>query len=304
MTLAYGVLAGGGVCARVDGARDRPPARWTRCSTGVRRSTPSWRAARLSGPVARERAGEGQPARGGPGSACRSRWPTTWTSTPRFTTPRTWAGCSGPTPSRCCPTGATCRSATTGAPGRWCRAARRCGDRAGSGARAGFGPSAAARHRARGRLRDRGRRAAGRAGARGAALDHVFGMVLVNDWSARDIQAWEYQPLGRSSASRSPPRCRAGSCRWPSWRDRRVPAEPQEPEPLHYLREEPWAYDIAAGGRAERRTWWRGRSTRHLYWSIAQQVAHLTVERGEPAGRRPARDGARSRGPSASSAAA
>ena len=28
------------------------------------------------------------------------------------------------------------------------------------------------------------------------ALDHVFGMVLVNDWSARDIQAWEYQPLG------------------------------------------------------------------------------------------------------------
>src|SRR3712207_8282157 len=28
------------------------------------------------------------------------------------------------------------------------------------------------------------------------ALDHVFGMLLLNDWSARDIQAWEYQPLG------------------------------------------------------------------------------------------------------------
>ena len=42
------------------------------------------------------------------------------------------------------------------------------------------------------------------------ALDHVFGMVLVNDWSARDIQAWEYQPLGPSSASRSPPRSRLG----------------------------------------------------------------------------------------------
>ena len=29
-----------------------------------------------------------------------------------------------------------------------------------------------------------------------AFADHVFGVVLVNDWSARDIQAWEYQPLG------------------------------------------------------------------------------------------------------------
>ena len=38
------------------------------------------------------------------------------------------------------------------------------------------------------------------------ALEHVFGMVLVNDWSARDIQAWEYQPLGRSWGSRSPRR--------------------------------------------------------------------------------------------------
>ncbi|MEV1146404.1 fumarylacetoacetate hydrolase family protein, partial [Micromonospora sp. NPDC049799] len=37
--------------------------------------------------------------------------------------------------------------------------------------------------------------AAGRAHRRGFA-DHVFGVVLVNDWSARDIQAWEYQPLG------------------------------------------------------------------------------------------------------------
>ena len=66
-------------------------------------------------------------------SACRSRSPTTWTSTRRSTTRRTSAGCSGRTPSRSCRTGGTCRSATTGAPGRWCRAARRSGGRAGSG---------------------------------------------------------------------------------------------------------------------------------------------------------------------------
>src|SRR2546430_17581553 len=36
----------------------------------------------------------------------------------------------------------------------------------------------------------------GRPIAIGDALDHVFGAVLLNDWSARDIQAWEYQPLG------------------------------------------------------------------------------------------------------------
>jgi fumarylacetoacetase len=58
--------------------------------------------------------------------------------------------------------------------------------------------------------------------------------------------------------------------------DRRVPARPQEPEPLPYLREEPWAYDIALeielNGTVIART-----NMRHLYWSITQQIAHLTV---------------------------
>jgi fumarylacetoacetase len=108
------------------------------------------------------------------------------------------------------------------------------------------------------------------------ALDHVFGMVLVNDWSARDIQAWEYQPLGpflgKSFAT--------SVSRWvvplSELSDRRVPAEPQEPQPLPYLREEPWAFDIPLqvelNGAAVART-----NTRHLYWSISQQIAHLTV---------------------------
>ena len=108
------------------------------------------------------------------------------------------------------------------------------------------------------------------------ALDHVFGMVLVNDWSARDIQAWEYQPLGpflgKSFAT--------SVSRWvvplEELADRRVAGEPQEPAPLPYLAEEPWAYDIALSvelnGTVIART-----NARYLYWSITQQIAHLTV---------------------------
>ena len=57
---------------------------------------------------------------------------------------------------------------------------------------------------------------------------------------------------------------------------RRVPAPPQEPAPLPYLREEPWAFDlpleVELNGEVVSRT-----NARHLYWSVAQQVAHLTV---------------------------
>jgi fumarylacetoacetase len=105
------------------------------------------------------------------------------------------------------------------------------------------------------------------------ALEHVFGVVLVNDWSARDIQAWEYQPLGpflgKSFATSISP--------WVVTLDelKRVPGEPQEPPPLDYLRIEPFAFDvpleIELNGEVISRT-----NARHLYWNVAQQVAHLT----------------------------
>jgi fumarylacetoacetase len=107
------------------------------------------------------------------------------------------------------------------------------------------------------------------------ALDHVFGVVLVNDWSARDIQAWEYQPLGpflgKSFATSISP--------WvvPLDELERVPGEPQDPPPLDYLRvPENWALDIdlevRLNGAAISRT-----NARHLYWNVEQQVAHLTA---------------------------
>ena len=106
------------------------------------------------------------------------------------------------------------------------------------------------------------------------ALDHVFGVVLLNDWSARDIQAWETRPLGpflgKSFAT--------SISHWVVPLDDlpRTRREPQDPPPLPYLREEPWAFDVALevelNGSVVART-----NADQLYWSVAQQVAHLTV---------------------------
>jgi fumarylacetoacetase len=109
-----------------------------------------------------------------------------------------------------------------------------------------------------------------------SALDHVFGMVLVNDWSARDIQAWEYQPLGPFLGKSFATSVSCWVVPMEELAGLRVPAPPQEPEPLPYLREEPWAFDIPLevelNGSVVARS-----NTRYLYWSIAQQIAHLTV---------------------------
>ena len=108
------------------------------------------------------------------------------------------------------------------------------------------------------------------------ALEHVFGVVVVNDWSARDIQAWEYQPLGPFLGKSFATSIGLWVVPITELAERRVPARPQEPEPLPYLREELWAYDVGLevelNGAVIART-----NMRHLYWSIAQQVAHLTV---------------------------
>jgi fumarylacetoacetase len=108
------------------------------------------------------------------------------------------------------------------------------------------------------------------------ALDHVFGVLLVNDWSARDLQAWEYRPLGPFLAKSFATSAAAWVTPLEAILDRRVPAPAQEPAPLAYLREKPWALDldleIELNGTVVART-----NARHLYWSAAQQLAHMTV---------------------------
>jgi fumarylacetoacetase len=119
------------------------------------------------------------------------------------------------------------------------------------------------------------------------AAEHIFGFVLVNDWSARDIQAWEYQPLGpflgKSFATTISPWIVTLEALEPF----RVEGPAQEPPPLRYLRsEEAWAYaiELAIDLQTEQM---RDREMpparishttfRDMYWNAAQQLAHATV---------------------------
>jgi fumarylacetoacetase len=108
------------------------------------------------------------------------------------------------------------------------------------------------------------------------ALDHVFGVLLLNDWSARDLQAWESRPLGPFLGKSFATSIAAWVTPLDAILDRRVPAPAQEPAPLAYLREDPWAFDLdlelELNGSVVART-----NARHLYWSAAQQLAHMTV---------------------------
>ncbi|MET1049199.1 MAG: fumarylacetoacetase [Acidimicrobiales bacterium] len=123
----------------------------------------------------------------------------------------------------------------------------------------------------------------------GEADTHLFGFVLVNDWSARDIQAWEYQPLGpflgKSFATSVSP--------WVVTVDALAPhrvvglAGEQDPPPLSYLRGDPAVPDLhltvdltSAQMRDEGGEPFRVGEVDlapSLYWTPAQQLAHCTV---------------------------
>ncbi|HEX4061424.1 MAG TPA: fumarylacetoacetase [Streptosporangiaceae bacterium] len=106
--------------------------------------------------------------------------------------------------------------------------------------------------------------------------DHVFGVVLLNDWSARDLQQWEYVPLGpflgKSFATSISPWVVPLDALGPA----RVAPPAQDPPPLAYLRgREPWGLDLAIEVR------WNGDLVAtppfdQMYWTPAQQLAHMT----------------------------
>jgi fumarylacetoacetase len=108
--------------------------------------------------------------------------------------------------------------------------------------------------------------------------EHVFGACLVNDWSARDIQAWEYVPLGpflgKSFATSVSP--------WvvplDALRHARVAPLSRDPAPLPYLSDdgEPWGLDITLEVRLNGHVVSRPPFTA-MYWTPAQQLAHMTV---------------------------
>ena len=115
----------------------------------------------------------------------------------------------------------------------------------------------------------------------GEAEEHIFGMVLVNDWSARDIQKWEYQPLGPFLAKNFATTISPWVVTLDALEPFRCAGPGQEPQPLPYLQGSDGAFDIALevwlapdGGSATRIC---ESNYRYLYWSMAQQLAHHTV---------------------------
>ena len=109
-----------------------------------------------------------------------------------------------------------------------------------------------------------------------AFADHVFGLVLVNDWSARDIQAWEYVPLGPNLGKSFQTSVSAWVTPLEVLEDVRVGAPPQEPRPLEHLAGgRDWGLDITLDVELNGETISRG-NARTLYWTLPQQLAHAT----------------------------
>lgn len=115
------------------------------------------------------------------------------------------------------------------------------------------------------------------------AEDHIFGLVLVNDWSARDIQAWEYQPLGPFLGKNFATSISPWVVPLEALAPFRVPAPKQGPEPLPYLRQrKSESFDIQLevylqSEALERQERISTSNASYLYWTIAQQIAHHTV---------------------------
>lgn len=110
-----------------------------------------------------------------------------------------------------------------------------------------------------------------------AALpDHVVGAVLVNDWSARDVQAFEYRPLGPFLGKAFATTLSPWLVPLAALEAARVEPPPQQPPPLpHLARAEPWGLDLAlevevAGTIVARPPY------AATYWTPDQQLAHLT----------------------------
>lgn len=114
------------------------------------------------------------------------------------------------------------------------------------------------------------------------ATDHIFGLVLMNDWSARDIQGWEYVPLGpflgKSFGTTISP--------WIVTLDALEPfacdAPKQDPPPLPYLAEKTSKnYDIQLEVQikpsGQEPCVVTKSNFNHLYWTVTQQVAHHTI---------------------------
>ncbi len=109
-----------------------------------------------------------------------------------------------------------------------------------------------------------------------AFAEHVFGIVLVNDWSARDLQAWEYAPLGPFLGKSFQTSISAWVTPLSLLEAARVEAPVQDPPALEHLAGgRDWALDLALEVELNGEVISRG-NARTLYWTMPQQLAHAT----------------------------
>jgi fumarylacetoacetase len=112
----------------------------------------------------------------------------------------------------------------------------------------------------------------------GDAEGHVFGLCLVNDWSARDVQAWEYRPLGPFLAKSFATTISPWIVTLDALAPFRVDPPAQDPPPCDYLVDTSGGgaidltLDVALNGQVLSRPRFAG-----MYWTIRQQLAHATV---------------------------
>jgi fumarylacetoacetase len=115
------------------------------------------------------------------------------------------------------------------------------------------------------------------------AEDYIFGLVLFNDWSARDIQKWEYVPLGPFLGKNFGSSISPWIVTLEALDHLRVAGPEQDPEILDYLKYEvnshydvPLEVEIIPEGAASGQIVCRS-NFRHMYWNMRQQLAHHTV---------------------------
>jgi len=114
------------------------------------------------------------------------------------------------------------------------------------------------------------------------AEDYIFGLVLFNDWSARDIQSWEYVPLGPFLSKSFASSISAWVVSLDALKPFRVPGPKQEPTPLPYLQfTGDQNLDIELEVLLETTRFMPTpivhTNSKYLYWNMAQQIAHQTV---------------------------
>ncbi|MHA2099444.1 MAG: fumarylacetoacetase [Candidatus Kariarchaeaceae archaeon] len=115
------------------------------------------------------------------------------------------------------------------------------------------------------------------------AYDHIFGLVILNDWSARDIQGWEYQPLGPFLAKNFASSISPWVVTLDALKEFQIELPHQDPEVLEYLKEKTRiSYDITLEidlhvDKMSETTRIAKSNFKYLYWTMSQMLSHHSI---------------------------